>query len=212
MKLRARADGSPILICVASDCDAIAANHIFTVNQPHLHVCRIWRRRMHQRVGGLGTPTVPFPLVACALFLVEGGPRDECSTPPWSQPRGKSMASLVNSHTNATRIGWHLWEIDLRFAPGLPSGGLGRGKGKFYTARGLSALLSYWPRVRAAAACWWCSSEGLVTCCHISPLRCEGSWPTSPARWRRVQPLPPLVAFRNRGHLHPGGNPGANLK
>ena len=29
---------------------------------------------------------------------------------------------LVNSHTNATRIGWHLWEIDLRFAPGLPLG------------------------------------------------------------------------------------------
>ena len=29
------------------------------------------------------------------------------------------MVSLVNSHTNATRIGWHLWEIDLRFAPGL---------------------------------------------------------------------------------------------
>ena len=25
-------------------------------------------------------------------------------------------------HTNATRIGWHLWEIDLRFAPGLPPG------------------------------------------------------------------------------------------
>jgi hypothetical protein len=36
--------------------------------------------------------------------------------PPWRQPRGKSMVSLVNSHTNATRIGWHLWEIDLRFA------------------------------------------------------------------------------------------------
>ena len=32
------------------------------------------------------------------------------------------MISLVNSHTNATRIGWHLWEIDLRFAPGLPPG------------------------------------------------------------------------------------------
>jgi len=30
------------------------------------------------------------------------------------------MVSLVNSHTNATRIGRHLWEIDLRFAPGLP--------------------------------------------------------------------------------------------
>ena len=32
------------------------------------------------------------------------------------------MVSLVNSHTNATRIGWHLWKIDLRFAPGLPPG------------------------------------------------------------------------------------------
>ena len=44
------------------------------------------------------------------------------SPPPWSQPRGNSMVSLVNSHTNATRIGWHLWEIDIRFAPGLPPG------------------------------------------------------------------------------------------
>ena len=38
------------------------------------------------------------------------------------QPRGKWMVSLVNSHTNATRIGWHLWEIYLTFAPGLPPG------------------------------------------------------------------------------------------
>ena len=36
--------------------------------------------------------------------------------PPWRQPRGKWMVSLVNSHTHATRIGLHLWEIDLRFA------------------------------------------------------------------------------------------------
>jgi len=42
--------------------------------------------------------------------------------PPWRQPRGKWMVSLVITHTNATRIGWHLWEIDLRFAPGLPPG------------------------------------------------------------------------------------------
>jgi len=34
------------------------------------------------------------------------------------------MVSSVNSHTNATRIGWHLWEIDWRFAPGLPPGWL----------------------------------------------------------------------------------------
>jgi hypothetical protein len=27
------------------------------------------------------------------------------SLPPWSQPRGKSMVSSVNSHTDATRIG-----------------------------------------------------------------------------------------------------------
>ena len=34
------------------------------------------------------------------------------------------MVSLVNAHTNATRIGWHLREIDLRFALGLPPGWL----------------------------------------------------------------------------------------
>ena len=38
---------------------------------------------------------------------------------------GKSMVSSVNSNTNATRIGWHLWEIALRFAPGLPPGWVG---------------------------------------------------------------------------------------
>jgi len=32
------------------------------------------------------------------------------------------MIALGNSHTNATRIGWHLWEIELIFAPGLPPG------------------------------------------------------------------------------------------
>ena len=69
MKLRARADGSPILICVASDCDAIAANHIFTVNTSP-GVCISGGR-------GLWTPTVPASLVACALLLVEGGPRAE---------------------------------------------------------------------------------------------------------------------------------------
>ena len=32
------------------------------------------------------------------------------------------MISLLNFHTNATRIGWHLWEIDLIFATGSPPG------------------------------------------------------------------------------------------
>ena len=30
--------------------------------------------------------------------------------PPWRQPRGKWMVSLVNSHANATSKRWHLWE------------------------------------------------------------------------------------------------------
>ena len=46
------------------------------------------------------------------------------------------MVSPVNSHTNATRIGWHLWEIDLRFAPGLPPGWGGGSKHLADRARG----------------------------------------------------------------------------
>ena len=38
--------------------------------------------------------------------------------PPRRQPKGKLVVSSVNSHTNAARIRWHLWELDLRFAPG----------------------------------------------------------------------------------------------
>jgi len=49
---------------------------------------------------------------------------------PKVQPRGTPMVSLVTSHTNATRIGWHLWQIDLRFAPGLPPGWVWTPKGK----------------------------------------------------------------------------------
>ena len=36
--------------------------------------------------------------------------------PPWRQPRGKWMISLVNSNTNINPKRWHLCEIDLRFA------------------------------------------------------------------------------------------------
>ena len=41
---------------------------------------------------------------------------------PWRQPVGNWMVSFVNSHTNATKIGWNLWETHLRFAPGLTPG------------------------------------------------------------------------------------------
>ena len=54
--------------------------------------------------------------------MVRGLKKSLGAPPPWRQPRGKTIVSLVNSHSNATRIGWHLWEIDLRFAPGLPPG------------------------------------------------------------------------------------------
>ena len=55
-------------------------------------------------------------------LLLEVCPPTLAPLPPWRQPRGKLMVSLVNSHANATRIGWHLWAIDRRFAPGLPPG------------------------------------------------------------------------------------------
>ena len=42
--------------------------------------------------------------------------RGDPPTPPWRQPGGRWMVSLVNSHTNAVSKRWHLWEIDLRFA------------------------------------------------------------------------------------------------
>ena len=38
--------------------------------------------------------------------------------------RVKLIISSVNPHTNATRIGWNLWDIDSRLAPGLPPGWL----------------------------------------------------------------------------------------
>ena len=44
------------------------------------------------------------------------------TVPPWRQAGGKWIVYLVNSHTNAARIDWHLREIDSRFAPGLPLG------------------------------------------------------------------------------------------
>ena len=39
----------------------------------------------------------------------------QSTPPPWIQPRGRWMVSVVNSHTNAISKRWHLWEIDLRF-------------------------------------------------------------------------------------------------
>ena len=62
------------------------------------------------------------PALFGVLRAPQGPRRGGQPHPPWRQPRGESMVSSVNSHTNATRFGWHLWEIDLRFAPGLPPG------------------------------------------------------------------------------------------
>ena len=46
------------------------------------------------------------------------------SYPALEATQGQIDGLSANSHTNATRIGCHLWEIDLRFAPGLPPGWL----------------------------------------------------------------------------------------
>jgi len=38
---------------------------------------------------------------------------------PGDNPGANAWLFGVNSHTNASRIGWHVWEINLRFAPGF---------------------------------------------------------------------------------------------
>ena len=61
--------------------------------------------------------------------------------PPWRQPRGRSMVSLVNPHTNATFRRWHMREIDLRFSPGLrPGWRVGLFPGVFRIANGSSRV------------------------------------------------------------------------
>ena len=64
---------------------------------------------------------VPTPEAARTVARIVAG-RLVSPHPPWRHPRGKWMVSLVDSHTNATSQRWHLWEIDLRFAPGVPPG------------------------------------------------------------------------------------------
>ena len=68
------------------------------------------------------------------------------SLPPWGQPRVKSMVSLINSHTNAARVGWHLWEIDLRFADQLPTSGTKSPSRPFssHVPASAAGLLEHW--------------------------------------------------------------------
>ena len=54
------------------------------------------------------------------------------------------MVALVKSYTHATRIGWHPWESDLRFAPGLPAGWQG----------------GVWPGGAAVLPDWACPRPG----------------------------------------------------
>ena len=73
--------------------------------------------------GQLDLPVVVLPEPAATTPAPPDQERlcwEESQQPPWRQPRGKSMVSFVNSYINSTRIGWHLLEIDLRFAPGSP--------------------------------------------------------------------------------------------
>ena len=81
--------------------------------RPHTQL----NRRMK---GGTETESCPRPWAA---------PRPRWSavqllffSPPLRQHRGTSMVYSVNFHANVNRNGSHVWEIDLRFAPGLPPG------------------------------------------------------------------------------------------
>ena len=71
--------------------------------------------------------------VKAPLIVTEAKQDHAVDSPPWRQPTGNWMVSLVNSHTNATRIGWHLRVIDLRFAPELPLGCLNTRKTTGYS-------------------------------------------------------------------------------
>ena len=57
------------------------------------------------------------PIICRAYTLQISGFR----LPPWRQPKGKWMVSFVNSHTNTTSKGWHLWEIDFKICLQLDS-------------------------------------------------------------------------------------------
>ena len=99
--------------------------------------------------------------------------RPFCFEPPLRQLMGKLMVSLVNSHTNATRIGWHLWEIDLRFAPGLPPGWFRSASPSYSTLSDPAAGESVWQNERCPGSpsnggkdCWvnqHCPSRPRVT-------------------------------------------------
>ena len=64
------------------------------------------------------------------------------------------MVYIVNSHTNATRIGWHLWEIDQELPLGYLQGDspshsvriLVRG---FFLVRCLASCVRYLPSTEA---------------------------------------------------------------
>ena len=86
---------------------------------------------MHHRERWDAAPAAaPVPAAAvvsacpAGIHHPQGPSRKREQLPPWRQPRGKWMVSLVNSNSSATRIVWNMWEIDLRFAPELPPGWL----------------------------------------------------------------------------------------
>ena len=64
-------------------------------------------------------------LTAALTMLITPACQDHarCGTPTHTTPKApwkQLMVSPITFHAFATRIGWHLWEIDLRFSPGLP--------------------------------------------------------------------------------------------
>jgi len=85
-----------------------------------MHSCHDWV----SGIRGSESRRMSVRAVPHGVSVLRGSEMRAHSSPPWRQPRGKLMVSSVNSCANATRIGWHLWEIQLRFTPGLPPGWL----------------------------------------------------------------------------------------
>ena len=95
---------------------------------------------------------------------------------PGGNPRANRWFLEVKPHANATSIGWHLWEINLRFATGLPPGWRGGACTASLPSTRLPPWRQHWgishfPKVVASrnATCLRWYSRGLSTFgrCHL---------------------------------------------
>jgi hypothetical protein len=137
--------------------------------------------------------------------------------PPWRKPRDQFVGFLINSHVNANRIRWHLWEIDLRFAPGLPPGRclcarpVGGADSRppalsasYHTMEVLNQSLKRWRSIRKSCWAQQLFRGGPSSCCEICSwaqqvFRDQGFWDAPPPARRRIRRRAPT-------QVHHGSN------